>query len=477
MQIENKATSLWGNFWRWDLPQIRAFHMTWFAFFLCFFAWFGIAPLMPVVREELALTKEQVGWTIIASVAITILARLWVGWLCDRFGPRLTYAWLLVLGSLPVMGIGLAHDFKSFLIFRLLIGAIGASFVITQYHTSIMFAPNCVGTANATAAGWGNLGGGVTQFVMPLLFALFVGLLGVSQAVGWRLSMVVAGVVCCLTGIAYYFLTQDAPDGNFKDLRAAGKLPHGKHAAAAFWSACQDYRVWLLAAIYGACFGVELTIDNIAAIYFTDNFGLGLAAAGFAAAAFGMMNLFARMLGGIVGDRFGARWGLRGRTTWLFIVLFGEGLTLMLFSQTRSLALAIPMLMGFGLFVKMSNGATYSVTPFVNRSALGAVAGIVGAGGNLGAVAAGFLFKSSLDWSTCLLLLGAIVSTISFLAFAVRFSHAAESDAQREHQAAVGANSLPKPHYWLPEPVPKPAAIVWAQCPLPAESCDVSAAL
>ena len=33
--------------------QMRAFHMSWFAFFLCFFAWFGIAPLMAVVREEL----------------------------------------------------------------------------------------------------------------------------------------------------------------------------------------------------------------------------------------------------------------------------------------------------------------------------------------------------------------------------------------------------------------------------------------
>jgi len=439
MQFERKATSLWGNFFKWNMPQIRAFHMTWFAFFLCFFAWFGIAPLMPVVREELSLTKEQVGWTIIASVAITIFARLVVGWLCDRMGPRITYAGLLVLGALPVMGIGLAHDFEAFLIFRLLIGAIGASFVITQYHTSIMFAPNCVGTANATAAGWGNLGGGVTQFVMPLLFSLLVGVLGLSEAVGWRLSMLVAGVVCLLTGIAYCFLTQDAPDGTFRELRAAGKLPPGKLAASAFWGACKDYRVWLLAVIYGACFGVELTIDNIAAIYFTDYFDLGLKAAGFAAAAFGMMNIFARMLGGIVGDHFGALWGLRGRTTWLFLVLFCEGVLLMVFSQTRSLAVAIPMLMGFGLFVKMSNGATYSVTPFINRNAMGAVAGIVGAGGNVGAVAAGFLFKGSLDWFVCLLVLGGVVTAVSFLAFGVRFSPAAEAEARRDFDAALAA--------------------------------------
>ena len=68
MELENKATSLWGNFFNVKMVQIRTFHMTWFAFFLCFFAWFGIAPLMSVVRDELMLTKEQIGWAIIGSM-------------------------------------------------------------------------------------------------------------------------------------------------------------------------------------------------------------------------------------------------------------------------------------------------------------------------------------------------------------------------------------------------------------------------
>lgn len=437
METQNKATSLWGNFFNLRMPQIRAFHMTWFAFFLCFFAWFGIAPLMAVVRDELALTKQQVGWCIIASVAITIVARLVIGWLCDRFGPRLTYSWLLVGGSFPVIGIGFAHDFQTFLIFRLLIGVIGASFVITQYHTSVMFAPNIVGTANATSAGWGNLGGGVTQFVMPLVFGLFVSVLGLSNAVSWRASMVVAGLVCTLTGIAYYLFTQDCPEGNFKDLRAAGKMPTVKQTNGAFWLACRDYRVWALFVIYGACFGIELTINNIAALYFTDYFGLGLKAAGAMAASFGLMNLFARTLGGVSGDVFGSRWGLRGRVTWLFIALFCEGIALMFFSQMTALAAALPALIVFSLFVQMSEGATYSVVPFVNKKALGAVAGVVGAGGNAGAVSAGFLFKSSLPWPTALLILGGIVTGVSFLAFLVRFNTEAETEAKAEFEHAA----------------------------------------
>lgn len=436
MELQNKATSLWGNFFKVTMVQIRTFHMTWFAFFLCFFAWFGIAPLMKVVRDELALTKEQVGWTIIASVAMTIFARLLIGWLCDRIGPRLTYTSLLTLGALPVMGIGLADDFQTFLIFRLMIGAIGASFVITQYHTSVMFAPNVVGQANATSAGWGNLGGGVTQFVMPLIFSVFVVGFGFSEALGWRLSMVVVGAAIFATGIAYYFWTQDAPDGNFADLRARGLMAEKKTVNGNYLKALGDSRVWMLFVIYGACFGIELTVNNTAALYFADYFDLGLVEAGLVAASFGLMNIFARTLGGIFGDNYGALWGLRGRAFWLFICLFCEGLALMLFSRMSVLYLALPSLIVFSLFTQMAEGATYSVVPFINKKALGAVAGVVGAGGNAGAVMAGFLFKGAIEWPDAFLIMGMVVTAASFLAFFVRFSPEQEAEEKANFVAA-----------------------------------------
>jgi NNP family nitrate/nitrite transporter-like MFS transporter len=436
MELQNKATALWSNFFNVTMPQIRTFHMTWFAFFSCFFAWFGIAPLMAVVRDELHLTKSQVGWAIIGSVSVTIFARLFVGWLVDRIGPRKSYTWLLLLGSLPVMGIGLAHNFETFLLFRVLIGGIGASFVITQYHTSVMFAPNVVGQANATSAGWGNLGGGVTQFVMPLLFSVFVIGFGFSEAVGWRLSMVVVGVIIFLVGIAYHFLTQDAPDGNYDDLRAKGMMPEKKQVTGAYWAAMKDARVWVLFVIYGACFGIELTINNVAALYFADYFNLSLVAAGFVAASFGLMNIFARTLGGLFGDNFGSLWGLKGRAFWLFVCLLFEGIALMIFSQMSVLFLALPALIVFSLFVQMSEGATYSVVPFINKKALGAVAGVVGAGGNAGAVLAGFLFKGAMDWHEAFLILGIVVTAASFLAFFVRFSTRQEDEERRAFAVA-----------------------------------------
>jgi MFS transporter, NNP family, nitrate/nitrite transporter len=312
--------------------------------------------------------------------------------------------------------------------------------VITQYHTSVMFAPNVVGTANAAAAGWGNLGGGVTQIVMPLLYTALVSL-GAGAWWGWRMAMFVPGVALLLAGVAYHRLTQDTPSGNFSGLSTADSRPR---SAGAFAAACRDPRVWALSVLYGACFGVELTIDNNAALYFVDYFHLSLNTAGLVAGSFGMMNLFARALGGLVSDRFSRRWGLRGRALLLFGTILGEGLGLMLFSRMHWLPLAVGSMLFAGLFVKMSNGATYSLVPFVNQRALGAVAGIVGAGGNLGAVLAGFLFKTaSLTWPQALFLLGALVAASSSLAILVRFSGQEERDAAREAEALLAAEALP----------------------------------
>jgi NNP family nitrate/nitrite transporter-like MFS transporter len=415
---------------------MRAFHMAWLAFFLCFFSWFGVAPLMPVIRQELHLTKAQTGNSIIASVVLAVFGRLVIGWLCDRIGPRKTHSALLIAGAIPVMTIGLAHDYSTFLMFRLAIGMIGASFVVTQYHTSVMFAPDVVGTANATAAGWGNLGGGVTQLTMPLLFSAFLSL-GVGPWWGWRLAMFIPGLAMLVCGVAYYLLTQDTPEGNLTDLRAAGRLERTS-GGAGFAAVVRDPRVWALFVLYGCSFGMELTIDNIAALYFADSFHLALTTAGFVAASFGMMNVFARALGGIVSDGCNRRWGLRGRVWLLGCTILGEGLGLILFSRMRLLPLAIASMMLAGLFVKMSNGASYAIVPFINRRGLGAVAGIVGAGGNVGAVLMGFLFKSAnFSWPQALLILGCLVTLCSSLVVLVRFSRAEERGSGFVKMAAL----------------------------------------
>ncbi len=378
---------------------------------------------MSVVRDELLLTQTQIGNLIIASVLATIAGRLFFGWLCDQIGPRLAYTYLMVIGSIPVMSIGFAESYESFFIFRLLIGLMGASFVITQFHTSIMFSDKVIGTANAMTAGWGNLGGGAAQITVPLLFSLFMGF-GFSGALSWRITMLTIGLLCLCMGIAYFFLTQDTPDGNFKELRERGDLAKSTHNKGAFFKACKDSRVWGLFLIYGACFGVELTINNIAALYFMDYFSLSLKAAGIVAGLYGTMNIFSRMLGGYVSDKLSSKFGRQSRLYWLFATLLAEGILLIIFSQMSLLPVAVLVFISFALCVQMSTGATFSVVPLINRKHMGSVVGIVGAGGNFGAVAAGFLFKSAaISWSMALAILGGIVMLISFMAFYINIGY------------------------------------------------------
>lgn len=400
---------------RLNSVQMRTFHTTWFMFFVCFFGWFGLAPLMPTIREDLGLTKQQVGNIIIVSVSGTIVARLVIGRLCDTWGPRKTAIRLLIFGAIPVFGVGLANSYTTFLLFRLAISAIGASFVITQFHTSIMFAPRIKGTANAIAGGWGNLGGGVTNMVMPLIFAAIVGF-GFTAQEAWRLAMIVPG--CLMLGAAWLYAryTKDTPDGNYDETGyAATKGPTD-------WSALRDWRIWALVVAYAMCFGMEITFDNVAPLHFVDTYHLSQSAAGFWAGIFGLMNIFARALGGFISDRIGEKQGIRGKGMLLAFVLLAEGAGILLFAKAGSLPLAIVAMLGFALFLKMANGATYGIVPFINEKNVGLVSGIVGAGGNLGGMLFGFLFKSeSISYEQAFTYIGYAVIATGVIVLLTRF--------------------------------------------------------
>ena len=385
-----KATNL--NLWNFKSIPIRTFWITSFAFFLCFFAWFGVVPFMPDVVADLGLSPSQKWTSIVLAVTGTVFARLVIGKLCDNYGPRLCYTWLLLLGAVPVIFTGFVQTPDQFLICRFLTGFIGASFVITQVHTSLMFSSNIVGTANATSAGWGNLGGGANRLGMPLIAAAVIGF-GVAETAAWRYSLIIAGILCFSMGIFYYFFTKDTPEGNFRELDGMEGKPKIKKDSEGFLTACKDYRVWILFAVYACCFGIELTVYGTLDDYLQNTFQLERITAGNIVLSFALMNIFARTLGGAFGDRFGKSKGLRGRVLFLSFMLVVQGIVLSSFSGITNLYIAFAFLVLFSLSVQMSEGATFSVVPFINKKAIGSISGIVGAGGNVGAFLAALLLK------------------------------------------------------------------------------------
>ena len=135
-------------------PHMRAFHASWISFFTAFFLWFAVTPLLGEIKDTLVLSKEQVWTSSLCGTAGTILMRLVLGPLCDKYGARLCMASILLVSAIPCAMTGLVESAEGLYIARAFIGIAGASFVACQYWTSSMFSREVAGTANALVAGW-----------------------------------------------------------------------------------------------------------------------------------------------------------------------------------------------------------------------------------------------------------------------------------------------------------------------------------
>ena len=280
-----------------------------------------------------------------------------------------------------------------------------------------MFTKETVGTANALVGGWGNLGGGVTQLVMgSVLFPLFK--TGMSPEQAWRSVCVVPAVVAFTFGFSVLRISDDSPKGNYAELKKQGVM-QDVSAAASFRQGALNINTWLLFIQYACCFGVELTMNNAAALYFREVFGQTTESAAAIASIFGWMNLFARGVGGFISDKCNSKCGMRGRLWWQTICLALEGAMVLIFANTNSLGLSIFILVIFSCFVQAAEGSSYGIVPYVDPPVTGSIAGIIGAGGNTGAVCFGLGFRQ-LDYKKAFVLMGSTIiasSALSLLVF------------------------------------------------------------
>ena len=260
-----------------------------------------------------------------------------------------------------------------------------------------MFAPNVVGTANATAAGWGNAGGGVTQIF--IMFCLFMPLqaMGMDANSAWRLSMAVPGILFLIIALVMKLKCWDTPTA----LRFQPS-DTGKASKASMWDyveCLKDVKVVVMIFQYSACFGTELAMNAQLATHFRVYFEMDPGDAAALAGSFGCMNLFARSLGGIFSDVLFKKFNFPGRIWAQFLSLLFEAIFLFLFGcvdNTNEWYVALIVLIFFSLFVQMAEGTSYGIVPFMNPPQLACISALVGAGGNLGAVIALWCFYTPL---------------------------------------------------------------------------------
>jgi MFS transporter, NNP family, nitrate/nitrite transporter len=246
-------------------PHMRAFHVSWMGFFMAFFVWFAISPLLSEIRASLGLTKEELWTSSIVGVGGTIFMRFLLGPMCDKFGSRILFAGVLIFGSFPTAMTGIVNTATGLAVLRLFIGVVGGSFVMCQYWSTRMFAKNIVGTANAVTAGWGNLGGGVTQLVVgSVFFPMMKNIFGddeLKEEKAWRTVCVIPAVITVCLAIFMVLCTDDAPKGNYWEMKRQGTMPEVS-AAVSFRQGALNLNTWILFFQYAGCFGVELTMNN-----------------------------------------------------------------------------------------------------------------------------------------------------------------------------------------------------------------------
>ena len=399
-------------------PHMRAFHMSWWGFFIAFFIWFAIVPLLSEIQDDLGLTKQEIWTSYVVGVSGTIVMRFILGPVCDEYGARIPMAAVLCFASIPTACTGLIENASDLNTIRFFIGSAGGTFVMCQYWASCMFANEVVGTANALVGGWGNLGGGVTQlFVGAGLFPLFKMLFDGDAHKAWRYVSIIPAFVAFCTGIMIYFVSDDAPKGNYTELKKHGQMANVS-AAASVRQGASNFNTWILFLQYAACFGVELTMNNATALYFKDKFDLSTESAAAIASIFGFMNLFARGLGGFLSDKGMGHMGMRGRLLAHTCFLVMGGILLIIFAQANNLIFAVAFMVLFSLFIQAAEGTTFGIVPYVDSSATGVISGIVGAGGNVGAVCFGIALQY-LEYHTAFMIMGYTIIGSSLLSLVI----------------------------------------------------------
>ncbi len=439
--MQKQSSSNRFNLFDISKANIRTLHITWFAFFMTFVVWLSLGPMMPFIKEALGLTGQQAKVLLILNVAMTIPARIVVGMLVDKFGPRILFSAILMLGGLISIAFAWAETYESLAIMRFLSGFIGAGFVVGIRMIGEWFPAKQTGLAQGIYGGWGNFGSAGAALTLPFIAV------SVGGDDGWRYAITFASIAAIAYGAFYYFVARNTPRGStyFKPKKTGAmevtsgsdlvlyclmNIPLFLALALLTWKLSpvnmglissaasliiyivlaliyllQVWKIWQLNShvlkepvpemqrykfkqvaildwAYMVTFGTELAVVSMLAMFYVEWFGIAKVNAALLAGIYPFINLFARPGGGWISD-------IIGRKLTLIIVFSGITVSFLLLGSVDKswpVWMVVGMTIVGGIFSKAGSGAVYAMVPLIQRRMTGQIAGMAGAFGNVGAV-------------------------------------------------------------------------------------------
>ena len=464
--------------------RIRTLHFTWFAFFISFYIWFNLAPLMNDIRslllwgiigdpvtykgmdfaawmklslaevkgfvtqDQLNQVTQQLKVLMILNIALTIPARIAVGMLVDKFGPRILFTFLLFTSGILCIIFATMDSFERLAFMRFMMGFVGAGFVIGIRMIGEWFPHKQVGLAEGIYGGWGNFGSAGAALTIPTV-SLILATYFVAGEESWRYAVGISGVVAILYSGVYYIAVRDTPKGStyFKPNKTGAmevtspgdfvlylvmNIPLYIALAVLTWKLgllnllsstttnsiyvglvtmylYQAYVVYslnkeifttpvpeihryqfkqvaVLNLAYFCTFGSELAVVSMLPLFYLDTFR---ESAGMTPVMAGLVAASFAFVNLIARPGGGYISDTFGRKKALLILLGGLSLGyffMNLISPSWYIIFAVAITMFCSFFVMAGEGAVFAVVPLIKRRMTGQIAGMTGAYGNVGAV-------------------------------------------------------------------------------------------
>ncbi len=394
------------------------------AFTVCFAVWTIFAIIGIRIKQDLGLSEAEfgllVGTPVLTGSVVRIVLGIWTG----RYGGRVVYTLTMLASALATFLLSYATSYSEMLIAGLGVGLAGGSFAVGVAYVSPFFPPEKQGTALGIF-GAGNVGAAVTKFAAPFVLIAW----------GWQAVAEIWALVLAATAIIFWFSTTDDPA--FLDRRNRQLQP--KSLLQEF-APLKNVQVWRFSLYYAFAFGGFVALSLWLPRYLVGVYGFNLGVAGMIAAAYSIPGSIFRAFGGVLSDKKGAR------SVMYAMLVVSAVATLILslpaapasgvgFGITPAVFIVVIFVLGF--FMSLGKAAVFKHIPAYYPDNVGAVGGIVGMMGGLGGfilpIAFGLLKDLTGLWSSCFLLLFAIV------AISLIWMHLSVKQMQRQALSAPAA--------------------------------------